>query len=212
MKFTKLSLVAAIAASTFTTTAIASELEVSANVGVASDYVWRGMTQTNNGAAVQGGIDLAMGGFYLGTWTSNTDGALGSEVDGYAGYAGEAAGIGYDVGFIRYGYLDDPSANFNETYLGLSKDFGALSLAATYSKGLDEAPDDIAVDASVPVMQDYSLDFGWGDYDTYGQRYSVGLSKSFDKVDFGLVYTIYEPDAAGSDDVDTLAVMASTGF
>ncbi|HHD75685.1 MAG TPA: hypothetical protein ENK95_02530 [Campylobacterales bacterium] len=210
MKFTKLSLVAALAASTFATTAVASEIEVSANVGVASDYVWRGMTQTNNGSAVQGGMDLAMGGFYLGAWTSNI--ANDTEVDGYAGYAGELAGIGYDVGYIRYGYLTDPSLSFNEAYVGLSKDFGVLSLGATYSMGQGTAPDDIAVDASIPVMDDYSLDLGWGDYDTYGTRYSAGLSKSFDKVDFGLVYSIYKADAAGSENTDTLSVMASTGF
>lgn len=210
MKFTKLSLIAAIAASTLATTAVASELEVSANVGVASDYVWRGMTQTNNGSAVQGGLDLAMGGFYLGTWTSNIAGD--TEVDGYAGYGGELAGIGYDIGYIRYGYLTDPSLSFNEAYVGLSKDFGPVSLGATYSMGQDTAPDDIAVDASVPVMDDYSLDLGWGDYDTVGTRYSAGLSKSFDKVDFGLVYSIFKADTAGSENVDTLSVMASTGF
>jgi len=217
MKFTKLSLIAAVAASTITTTAMA-EVEVSANVGVASNYVWRGMTQTNNQAAVQGGIDLAMGGFYLGTWASNVDYTIptkiagDTEVDGYAGYAGELAGIGYDIGYIRYGYLTDPSLSFNEAYVGLSKDFGPVSLGATYSMGQGTAPDDIGVDASIPVMDDYSLDLGWGDYDTYGKRYSAGLSKSFDKVDFSLVYSIFKADTAGSENVDTLSVMASTGF
>jgi uncharacterized protein (TIGR02001 family) len=48
--------------------------EASANVGVVSNYMWRGMTQTRNGAAVQGGLDLThSSGFYAGTWMSNVD-------------------------------------------------------------------------------------------------------------------------------------------
>jgi len=210
MKFTKLSLVAAIAASTFTTTAIASELEVSANVSVTNNYVWRGMTQDSDKAAVQGGLDLGMGGFYLGTWTSNA--ANDTEVDGYAGYAGELSGLEYDLGFVRYGYLDNPGSNFNEAYLGLGYDFGAASVGATYSKGLDNAPDDIAVDLSVPFVQDFGLDLGYGEYDTVGSRYSIGLSKSFDKVDFSIAYISFDSDAGEAGDENHVVVSAGTSF
>ena len=62
---------------------------VSANVSFASDYIWRGMTQSD-GPAIQGGFDYeADGGFYAGIWGSNVnfnDGA-GSELDYYFGYA-----------------------------------------------------------------------------------------------------------------------------
>ena len=58
---------------------------VSANVAFTSDYVWRGMTQSD-GPAIQGGFDYeADGGFYAGIWGSNVnfnDGA-GSELDLY---------------------------------------------------------------------------------------------------------------------------------
>ena len=209
MKLTKLSLIAALAVSAITTSAMA-ELEVSANVSATNNYVWRGMTQANNAAAVQGGVDIGMDGLYLGAWTSNVAGD--TEVDGYAGYAGEIDGLGYDLGFIRYGYLDAPGGNFNETYLGLSYDFGVASLGATYSKGLDDAPDDIAVDFSVPVMQDYGLDLAYGDYDTVGTRYSAGISKSFDKVDFSVAYHNFSPDAAGSDDQKNVVVSVGTSF
>jgi uncharacterized protein (TIGR02001 family) len=47
---------------------------VSANIGVVSNYIWRGVTQTQDGAAVQGGLDYSnANGFYLGTWASNID-------------------------------------------------------------------------------------------------------------------------------------------
>src|SRR5512145_3332091 len=46
---------------------------VSANVGVTTDYVFRGISQSGEDAAVQGGVDLTCGKFYLGTWASSID-------------------------------------------------------------------------------------------------------------------------------------------
>ena len=45
----------------------ASAVEISSNVGLSSDYIWRGMTQTNGDIAVNGGFDLSTdNGFYFG--------------------------------------------------------------------------------------------------------------------------------------------------
>ena len=50
----------------------ASPHTVTANVGVVSDYVFRGLTQTNGKPAIQGGVDYAhSSGVYVGTWLSN---------------------------------------------------------------------------------------------------------------------------------------------
>ncbi len=47
---------------------------ISANIGAVSNYIWRGVSQTQDGPAVQGGLDYAhSSGFYLGTWASNVD-------------------------------------------------------------------------------------------------------------------------------------------
>jgi len=93
----------------------------SANIGVTSNYLWRGITQTQDSPALQGGLDYAHdSGLYAGTWVSNTEfagNATGPEVDLYAGYKkdlkGEAA---LDVGVINYAYPDDNSAEFTEAY------------------------------------------------------------------------------------------------
>jgi hypothetical protein len=46
----------------------------SANIGAVSNYMWRGVSQTQDGPAVQGGLDYAhSSGFYIGTWASNVD-------------------------------------------------------------------------------------------------------------------------------------------
>ena len=51
-----------------------SMAEVYANVAASSNYFWRGITQTQDGAAVSGGIDYSNdSGFYAGTWVSNVD-------------------------------------------------------------------------------------------------------------------------------------------
>jgi uncharacterized protein (TIGR02001 family) len=113
--------------------------EVTYNVGVFSQYRYRGIAQTKGDAALQGGVDYAnANGFYLGAWGSTikwikdaapndgtNGGAVGKsakgpvELDLYGGYKFEAAGIAYDVGYLRYQYQGNtykdaaPSANVN---------------------------------------------------------------------------------------------------
>jgi uncharacterized protein (TIGR02001 family) len=106
---------------------------VSGNVGVFSDYIFRGITQTNGGASVQGGMDYSTDvGLYAGTWISNLNGGSASyETDIYGGYAGEYAGFGYDVGVIHYYYRGTPSASTTEFYVGGS--FENLSAKVYYT-------------------------------------------------------------------------------
>jgi len=74
--------------------------EVSMNITLASNYYFRGVSQTTDEAAAQGGIDFEdASGLYAGAWASNVDFGDGTsyEIDFYGGYAGEAVGLGYDV-------------------------------------------------------------------------------------------------------------------
>jgi uncharacterized protein (TIGR02001 family) len=76
-----------------------------ANVGLTTDYVFRGISQNNENAALQGGVDFTCGSFYLGVWGSNVaqgDGTL--EVDVYGGYKMTTGPIAWDFGFIYYSY------------------------------------------------------------------------------------------------------------
>jgi len=99
----------------------AASAELSANAGFTSNYIWRGMTQTSDQAAAQGGIDYSHdSGLYVGTWASNVDfsgSGDGYEMDLYAGFAGEAGGLGYDIGVATYMYPVTPEFNFTEAYL-----------------------------------------------------------------------------------------------
>jgi len=106
-------------------TAVASVLasgvaaaELSANAGIFSNYIWRGVSQTGDEAAGQGGIDWGHdSGLYAGTWVSTLGETNGYELDLYAGFAGGAGSLGYDLGVITYQYPVSPEINFTEAYI-----------------------------------------------------------------------------------------------
>jgi uncharacterized protein (TIGR02001 family) len=82
---------------------------VTANVGVVSDYRFRGLSQTMQRPALQGGFDYAhASGFYLGNWNSNVSSAVypnaNLEMDFYGGYKPTFGDITADIGFIYYYY------------------------------------------------------------------------------------------------------------
>lgn len=125
-----------------------AEHTVTSNVGIVSNYVYRGIAQTSTNPAIQGGMDYAhSSGLYAGVWGSNiswiadsgavADGSVTMEFDTYLGYKGAiAADVGYDVGAVRYNYLGNysPAANFvgadtAEVYAAISYKF----LTAKYS-------------------------------------------------------------------------------
>lgn len=218
MKFIKLSLAAAVLA-TGMLAAETSEVGVSANMAITSNYVWRGMTQTKNSPAIQGGIDLDYNGLYAGVWGSNIefgDAKASLEADAYVGYANEIEGFSYDVGFINYMYPNQSDElNFGEAYVGLGYDFGVASVSATYSLGVDTADNDYDLDnwevgASAPLPMDFSVDATYGDYEDYGTYYLLGVNKSFGKFDFTLAYTAIDSDTAGADEDNFVATVATS--
>jgi len=123
---------AAFAAALLTATgASAQSPEVSWNIGVVSDYVFRGVSQTDEEPAIQGGVDLTAGGFYVGAWGSNVDFGddTDAEFDVYAGYRAEAAGFALDFGAVGYGYAGAPDG----------ADYGYLELKAAASRAVGPA-------------------------------------------------------------------------
>ncbi|WP_072397378.1 TorF family putative porin [Hyphomicrobium sp. CS1GBMeth3] len=90
------------------------KLDLSITLGATSDYVFRGISQTDEDPAAQGSVDLTYGIFYAGIWASNVDFSDGSganaEVDFYAGFKptlgpGPFWGpITFDLGVIYYAY------------------------------------------------------------------------------------------------------------
>ncbi len=226
MKITTLSLIALLSINSVfaedlnTTTALSeetrSEISLSANMSLTSNYIWRGMTQTSDSAAIQGGFDLGYKGFYLGTWASNVSWTAQNEssleADIYAGYAGELIGVGFDIGVIQYAYpKTSPSANFEEAYIGLSKDFEGFGFSAKYSFGLDEASDDLELTANAELFAGVGIEATYGDYDAVGTRYAIAFSKTLGKFDLSIGYYDFSSDASGNNE-DNVVVSIGTSF
>ncbi len=112
--FLTANLVAAQTAAPAAPKAPAPDYTISYNAGAVTDYRFRGISQTSNRPAVQGGVDFAhKSGVYLGVWASNVawvrtfNGASKStyELDLYGGYKTEIAkDTVLDLGFITYKY------------------------------------------------------------------------------------------------------------
>ena len=96
----------ALLASAATTTAAYAEPTFSGNVALTSDYVFRGVSQSDSEIAIQGGFDVTNDIFYAGTWASSIDfGSNGTaEVDVYGGVRPVLGAVTLDFGVIGYLY------------------------------------------------------------------------------------------------------------
>ncbi|NQY62350.1 MAG: hypothetical protein HRT38_01300 [Alteromonadaceae bacterium] len=201
--YISLALTSIIASSAFVSTQTMAVEGLSANASVTNNYLWRGVTQTTNAAAVSGGIDYEdKSGFYAGAWTSNADWApnMSYELDLYGGFSNELSnGIGYDVGFIYYNYDNSANTDFSEVYANISWKFltvGYATLIDSDSGG--EFADDtyISADAAFELTSDIILGLHIGTYDFSAGgdyiEYSVNISKD------NFTFTLADTDIDGT--------------
>jgi uncharacterized protein (TIGR02001 family) len=150
-----------------------AQAELSGNIGVTSNYMFRGISLTNDDPAISGGLDYAAdSGFYIGTWASSLSNS--TEVDGYLGYGGEVGDFGYDVGVIRYFYPDHGNADFDytELYANVSYEMFEGGIAYTVESGsansgstFDEGDIYYYIGASTDIINGFSLGATAGYYD-----------------------------------------------
>ena len=123
--------------------------EITYNVGVVSQYRYRGLAQTKGDAALQGGADYAnANGFYAGAWgstikwikeagagaTTPVDAKGPVELDVYGGYKFEAAGVAYDVGYLRYEYVGNTYNKVTGTNANTDEVYGAATIGVFTAK------------------------------------------------------------------------------
>ncbi|USU10146.1 TorF family putative porin [Sphingomonadaceae bacterium OTU29MARTA1] len=118
-------------------TAPPKPVTVTGSVGLVSDYRFRGVSQSDEQLAVQGGFTIAHeSGFYVGTWGSNlagwgTFGGANMELDLIAGYKLPVGGGTLDVGATWYMYPGGfDNTDFIEPYAKLSGTLGPVGLTA----------------------------------------------------------------------------------
>jgi len=168
---------------------------VSANVSFASDYIWRGMTQSAGGPAVAGGFDLSTdSGFYIGTWGSSVQFSDGEavdttelELDVYLGYSTDIAdNISLDVGYITYTYPGATDANFDEAYIG----FDIYGFGISYASGMDNAPDYAQVSYGIDAGPG-TFSVSYGDYEDTSNDFLIGYDWGVGG-DFGIGVYYYD--------------------
>jgi len=182
-----------------------------------TDYVFRGVSFSDEDPAIQGSFDYAHpSGFYLGVWGSNWDG-FGTEseieLDYYGGYANAAGPIDYDVTALYYtfpGAQDDGfELDYFEAHLGLSHTVEAIPLTPTVGVGYNYSPDYNGEDGDshyvlgtldLVLPAEIGLSFGVGHLDVAGgalsgaqdgfsyTHYQVGISKMIQSFSFGVTY------------------------
>ena len=188
----------------------------SANVGLFNQYSFRGIDQSGEEAAVQGGFDWAHdSGFYIGTWASNVDfndNDSVTEFDFYGGYTKEIQnGINLDLSMIGYTYPGAyGSSNYDcyEYSFGLGKNIGPVS----FSTAINYSPEFFAKSGDATYWQgglDYEFQVikisghvgkQWIDLETtYGAPdyvdYSIGASYAWQGFDLSVAYVDTDVDA-----------------
>lgn len=145
-------------------------------LGVASDYIFRGLPSSGNGAQVWGSIDWSSkSGLYAGTWLSNAALAGGEELDIYGGYTFGGKDLSFDVGAIAYLAPSAPEGsvgqNQSEAYGGVTS--GPFSGYVYYNFGNNGVADDerVYVDLNVEI----------GKITIHG-GYTLGVGDAFDNL------------------------------
>ncbi|MDH5484455.1 MAG: TorF family putative porin [Gammaproteobacteria bacterium] len=187
----------------------ASFAELSANATLTSNYIWRGMTLSDDGLALHGGADWAHEkGVYAGVWGSTTDDGVDTdfEYDLYAGYSAEVGKGSIDIGVIRYDLVDADGADVTEFYLGGS--MGPVS--ATYY--VDSDNDTTYVTAAYGAeVQEYGINLyigSWGDT-ADGSHYGVTVSREVSGFDISATLDMVDDDLG---DETFFFVMASKSW
>lgn len=144
---------------------------LSYNLAVTNNYVWRGITQTNDNAALQGGIDYKKGTFYAGAWASNVDFDYGdkgasTELDLYLGLQPTVGDWSFDFGAIAYTYPSSGGDPIGELKAAVSHPLGAGSIGTALYLPTENMEDPYyEVNASYPLSSSLTLSGAIGNYE-----------------------------------------------
>ncbi len=211
--------IAVMASAQAQTAAEESDWTLSANLGVATDYRYRGLMQTNGKPAVQGGFDIGhSSGFYVGNWNSSIswlsdadpDVSSSVEMDFYGGYSRSFANdVTLDVGVLHYYYPGRYPGGFNDpdtTEAYVSVGYGPVSFKYSHAfTDLFGTPDSkhsqyfdlsaawptglYGIELSGHVGRQEIRNWSEGSYTDW----SIGLSRQFGR--FGASLTYVDTDA-----------------
>jgi len=170
--------------------------ELSANVGFASDYYYRGILQAPNSA--NGGIDFEKDGFYVGTWAADVKDGL--EVDGYFGYGTEIGDVALGIGYTGYFYTGD----FDDTYqeINLSAGYGIVSLEVAIGEydNFDGPTEDYTWYALTVEKDGFFGRYAGFSQDFDGEYIELGYGFTVAELDMGFSVLFANDDLVGDDE------------
>lgn len=191
---------------------LAADSPFTGNVALTTDYVFRGISQSNEEPTIQGGMDWTspVTGLYAGVWGSGVDFAdATTEIDFYGGISKTVDDLTWDLGAIYYYY---PGADDTKNYdywelaaaVGYDFDFMQATASLNYSPDFFASSGDAwypAVNVTVPLPEGFSANagyayqwiddnaaFGTADYGTW----SLGVGYDIEGFNLGLKY--YDTD------------------
>jgi uncharacterized protein (TIGR02001 family) len=142
-----------------------------------SDYVSRGITNSDSSPAIQGYIEPSYGPIYVNIWSSNVDygpGYTGAEIDTAIGFRPEFGAVSTDFGYVHYFYAPtDTSPDYGELYAKVNYNFN----------------DVVTLGGSVYFAPDYNQSGYTGTY--VEGKLAIPLPKGF-KISGGAGYQFFE--------------------
>ncbi len=169
---------------------------VSANLGFASDYFYRGIFQAPNSASA--GLDFEKSGFYAGTWAADVKDGL--EVDGYFGYGGELGDFGYSVGYTGYFYTGDFDDTYQELNLGASYGLVSLDVAVGQYDNFDGPTLDYTYYSLTVEKEGFYGKYAGFSQDFGGEYFEAGFGTTVAGLDVGIAAIFANKDLVGTND------------
>ncbi|MGB5917608.1 TorF family putative porin [Arcobacter sp.] len=179
-------LLTCILATTLSSSMYAENIKVSGSIALSSNYISKGMTQTDDKAALIGELIADYKGFFVGTWASNVDyvGADADvEIDYYVGYKRSFKNLDASLRYSRFTYNSDVINDLDELKLELAYHIDQLTIGASYGLNTwaenDAAKSDYAEVYTSYDFDQFSLKASAGDLENIGTNQTIGISKLF---------------------------------
>ena len=176
--------------------------DMSGNVAYTSDYMWRGQSQSLGGGAFQAGVELDYEGFFVGAWASEVDfgnDTASLEYDLYGGYSFAVSDkLSMDVGVIQYRWDDNDIEMVEEAFVRVSTPLVGFG----YSIDTDDSEKDyMELMVKAPFIKVVDVGFTYGRFPDDSNWKGLSISKSWDKIDLGLMIMEEAKDGQFADNV-----------
>ena len=170
--------------------------DVSANLGFASEYYYRGIFQESTSA--NGGLDYEKGGFYVGTWAADVGDGL--EVDGYFGYGFDVGDANLSVGYTGYFYTGDFDDTYQEINLGTAVGLFSFDVAIGQYDNFDGPTLDYTYYSVTAEKNGFYGKYAGFTQDFEGEYIELGYGTTIAELDLGVTLVFSNEELVGEND------------